>query len=161
MRYVVRFAVIAPLVLIPVLVGCGGGSSATTLHGTFIDTNTFLTGKQGCADQESGSGYTVSVSVDNIAAGSANVTFDTGKPLTSGLVVSSNNAPIYSCVGTWQIKVPTAHVSYSLSVGGSTGDLSGHVIVSVLHAGSTIQLNDGSTGANLYQGGEGSIQPNS
>jgi hypothetical protein len=145
---------IALTLLALVLAACGGGSSTTNLHGTFTDTSQTLAPNSGtCADQESGSQVSVAVSVDNVAAGSANVTFGSGKPFDSGIITLGTGAKFYSCTGTWQITVPSAKIGYSVSVGG----LSGHATVSLSQADSSIRLNNGTAGTNVY---EGTVQPN-
>lgn len=120
------------------LAACGGGSDPVTLHGTFTDSADTSSGSA-CADQGTLSGVTIAVTVDNVSAGGAPVTW-TGNPVPVGTFLASGD-PVFGCTGTWSVTVPSAHIGSSLTVNG-LGGVSGSVTIPIAGAGKPIALND-------------------
>lgn len=112
------------------------GNGNVTLHGTFTDTADTSSSGPACADQLSEAN--VAVTVDNVAAGDAAITWS-GNPVVVGTYLSGQSA--YGCTGTWSITVPSAHIGYEVSVTG-LGGVSGSVTVPAADAGKQIVLND-------------------
>jgi hypothetical protein len=123
--------------LVIALAACGG-SSTTTLHGTFTDDQeigTAPTPGNSCSDDETGGAITVMV--DNVPAGSATVNWQDNP---HGLTTLSGST-LYACSGTWQITVPTARISYILGISG-LGGVSGTVTIPISKSGQNIMLDD-------------------
>jgi hypothetical protein len=116
------------------LAACGG-SSTTTLHGSFTDDQD-VSGTLPCAQQESSSAITVAV--DNVPAGNATINWQ-GNPRDLGTSLAGNT--VMGCSGTWQITVPTAHISYILGISG-LGGVSGTVTIPISQSGQNITLDD-------------------
>ena len=135
MRYRNGAIILAVLGLTVVLVGCGG-SGKTTLQGTFSDRWDVSSQDGACADQLSGTSITVAV--DNVPAGNAPVSFS-GNPENIGTDLGGQ--AVYACKGTWEMTVPSAHVSYTLGVSGLTG-VTGTVVIPTDKAGGQIALDD-------------------
>ena len=141
----ITFAVLG---LAVVLAGCGG-SGKTTLQGTFSDRWDVDNQGPACADQLSATSITVAV--DNVPAGNAPVTFS-GNPANIGTDLGGQ--AVFACKGTWEINVPSAHVSYILGISGLTGN-TGTVTIPADKAGGQIALDDYATND---QGTGGSLE---
>ena len=116
MRYLVL------LVLVLGLAACGG-SSTTTLHGTYTDLEGFspLNVGQSCQAQEPTvgappGGYVVAVAVDNIPAAQVPVTWR-GNART----VTIDGSTTTACTGTWSATVKTASTAYQITMPGDGG----------------------------------------
>lgn len=143
--------VLAALGLAVMLVGCGG-SGKTTLQGTFSDRWDVSSQDGACADQLSDTSITVAV--DNVPAGNAPVSFS-GNPVNIGTDLGGQ--AVFACKGTWEITVPSAHVSYILGLSGLTGN-TGTVVIPTGQAGGQIALDDY---AENDQGTGGSLETSS
>jgi hypothetical protein len=118
------------------LTACGG-SSTVTLHGTFTDSADTSSGSA-CADQGTLSGAGLAVTVDNVAAGTAPVTWS-GNPADLGTTLGGDT--VYGCKSTWSVTVPAAHDGYQVSVTG-LGGVTGSVTIPVADAGKPNALDD-------------------
>lgn len=119
------------------LAACSGGNGTVTLHGTFADSADTMQG-MACSDEGTLSGAAVAVTVDNVAAGSAPVSWQ-GNAANIGTTLGGD--AVYGCRGTWSVSVPAAHIGYKLSVTG-LGGVSGSVTLPVKDAGSAVALDD-------------------
>ena len=117
---------------------CSSGGGNVTLHGTFTDSGDTDGSAGACADQGTLEGAAVTVSVDNVSAGSGTVNW-TGNPVAAGQFLSGGTA--YECSGTWSVTVPAAHIGYQLAVTG-LGGVTGSVTLPVANAGSPVVLDD-------------------
>lgn len=119
------------------LAACGGGGS-TTLHGTFTDDQDASNTGTPCAGDEGSAA--ISVAVDNVPADNATINWQGN---SRSLGTSLGGTAVVACSGTWQITVPSAHISYVLGVSGLTG-VSGTVTIPVAQSGQDITLDDNS-----------------
>lgn len=131
---------IALLVLVVGLAACGG-SSTTTLHGTFTDDGDVPNASAPCSSEEGGGAITVEV--DNVPAGSAAVNWQ-GNPRS---LLTLGGSTVLACSGTWQITVPSAKISYILGISG-LGGVSGTVTIPISQAGQSIAMDDNESNGN-------------
>ena len=123
------------------LAACGG-SSTTTLRGTFVESTNVNFQNVACgAEVGNLKGVKITVAVDNVQASSVLVRWS-GKPRVVGKYLI-DNSPVLACTGTWEVTIPTARVSYALGVTGLDG-VSGTVTVPTNKAGDKIALDDNS-----------------